>query len=749
MKRSSKWKKALALVLAFSLVSMQPGSTLFASEAGSPEEPILLEQEIGEAVMSAGEDVSDDALEDAGALAMIKEAVSFELKEEADELKAYKAGEDYVEHQAFFSAESREEAEKVAAEYGAVLDSYGDGVAVIRFEETVQQVMSQAASIKSATKAIQPDYIVHALEAPKVQYVKIPQNAPKAEIEKLNESFGVSSLGLGAFFTENVGTYGITEYYTDPHVIDNWQWYHDVIGDTYAYENRVTGKGIKVAVIDTGINPDHEDLEHYDGKGYDFVNSDSDPTDDNGHGSHCAGIIGATGNNGCGGVGIAPEAKLTAYKVLAEDGRGMTSNIVKAVNRAVQDGADVISMSLGGGGASSDFQKAINNARQKGCVVVAAAGNENTDTKSYPAAYDNVIAVAASDHDGNLSWFSNFGNWVDVVAPGGNATSQGAPTEQRAYDNIFSCYYEDSSSYYCMSGTSMACPVVAGLVALLMSANDQLQSGKPAAVDAISSIIIGTTDGKEYKSDYGTMTGMIQAEPAVRAALEGNIPTISSNNIAIANPAGFIGAGSISKGGSLQLKLVDQDTGNVLKASKAKWKSSNTDDITVQNGKIKCTSDAFTGASSTITATLEDGGTATFEATVVPKFSQFGIWRTYPLVEGGNVRVQNKLGYTSQLVYGSTYTEYTLLNPSSLVSSYGNLYLWYQTGKTSYRGTMANNTFKYRVIVPKKNVAVASVQENGDPASIYFKKPGTYTIKFKTTDGSNKVFSVKFKVFSF
>jgi len=226
------------------------------------------------------------------------------------------------------------------------------------------------------------------------------------------------------------------------------------------------GEGIKVAVIDTGINYLHEDLQaNYKG-GYDFVNKDSDPFDDNGHGTHCAGIIAAADNN-IAVVGVAPKASLYALKVLNSAGSGYTSDIIAAIQWAISNGINVISMSLGSSVGSTALQQACDAAFTSGIVVVAAAGNNGAARIGtnilYPARYTNVIAVGATDQNNLRASFSNTGPELDLMAPGVNIISDYidvTPNDGMNRDTLY------------MSGTSMATPHVAGTVALILKSDE-------------------------------------------------------------------------------------------------------------------------------------------------------------------------------------------------------------------------------------------------------------------------------------
>lgn len=206
--------------------------------------------------------------------------------------------------------------------------------------------------------------------------------------------------------------------------------------------------------------------------GYDFVDGDRNPNDANGHGTHCAGIAAASTNNGIGIAGTAPNASIYAVRVLDASGSGSLNDVADGVVHAADNGAKVISLSLGSTGASSTLEDAVNYAWDKGSVVVAAAGNAGNTVKNYPAAYSNAIAVASTDRNDRKSSFSTYGSWVDVAAPG---------------SDIYSTY--PTNTYSSLSGTSMATPHVAGVAGLLASqgkSNSSIRSAIQDSADKIS-----------------------------------------------------------------------------------------------------------------------------------------------------------------------------------------------------------------------------------------------------------------------
>ncbi|MEM3695536.1 MAG: S8 family serine peptidase [Candidatus Bathyarchaeia archaeon] len=230
------------------------------------------------------------------------------------------------------------------------------------------------------------------------------------------------------------------------------QWALQKINAEYAWNTTVGTHNIRVAVIDTGVDWRHPDLiGNYIPLGYDWVNNDADPMDDNGHGTHCAGIIAATLNNGIGIAGIA-QVEIIAEKALDRYGSGAEDDLAQAIIHAVQQNASIISMSWGGNFNSSLLYEAIKFAYESGVLLVASAGNARSDAKSYPAAYDEVIAVSATDQYDKPAFFTNFGEWIELAAPG-----------VQIYSTV------PGNDYNYKSGTSMSCPHVSGVAALVWS----------------------------------------------------------------------------------------------------------------------------------------------------------------------------------------------------------------------------------------------------------------------------------------
>jgi thermitase len=207
-----------------------------------------------------------------------------------------------------------------------------------------------------------------------------------------------------------------------------------------------------IAILDTGIQRDHPDLDAKIVAGYDFVDGDTEPDDGHGHGTAVAGTSAAETNNGEGGAGTCPECKLMPVRVLDNSGTGTLVDVVNGINFAADNGAKVVNLSLGGFGNVATLQNAVDYAWDQGVFLACAAGNDNASRPTYPAGYSNCFAVAASTSSDERASFSNYGLWVEVAAPG---------------VSIVTTWIDNTYTY--ASGTSVAAPHVAGLAGLLAS----------------------------------------------------------------------------------------------------------------------------------------------------------------------------------------------------------------------------------------------------------------------------------------
>lgn len=271
-----------------------------------------------------------------------------------------------------------------------------------------------------------------------------------------------------------------------------------------------TGKGtIKVCVIDTGIDHGHADLAgNVVSIGYNAVANSQSAMDDNGHGTHCAGTIGAVGNNGVGVAGVAWNVSLIGCKFLTSGGSGYTSDAIECISYCRSQGAKITSNSWGGGDYSQALYNEILTELNMGNLFIAAAGNENRDVDrrpSYPASYDlpNIISVGSTTETDAKSPFSNFGSaGVDLMAPG---------------SNIISTY--PGSSYVSLSGTSMAAPHVTGAAALIWQYAPQLTATQ------IKSLLITTVDPIPDLRSYCLSGGRLNVSRALERATLSTMPS--------------------------------------------------------------------------------------------------------------------------------------------------------------------------------------------------------------------------------
>lgn len=263
------------------------------------------------------------------------------------------------------------------------------------------------------------------------------------------------------------------------------QWGLTNVNAQEAWEHaRVSPISARIAILDTGVNSNHQDLR---GKVIHQANFSSSETveDIHGHGTHVAGIAAALTNNGNGIAGISyNSAGIMNIKVLGDTGSGTHSDVAEGIIYAANQGAHVINMSLGSTNSNETLRIAVNYAYTKGVLLVGAAGNNSSSTLHYPAAYNEVLAVAATNQSNELATFSNYGSWVEVAAPGQDILS------------TFSEESEDSMTQYRVaSGTSQAAPIISGLAGLIKATNPSLTNSQIRSIiqrAAIQSVSGGT-----------------------------------------------------------------------------------------------------------------------------------------------------------------------------------------------------------------------------------------------------------------
>jgi subtilisin len=320
----------------------------------------------------------------------------------------------------------------------------------------------------------------------------IAGRVPENNIEKLKKNPRV------AYVEDDIIFEATTDEYTS-----SWGVQH--IGSHIVYDNGITGAGVKIAVLDTGIDYNHEDLDNNYKGGIGFVqdvNGVVNPSnyDDStySHGTHVGGIIAAE-NNGIGVVGVAPNAEIYAIKVLDGAGFGISSWIISGIEWAVENDMDIVTMSIEGSGYSQSLQEACDSAYNSGLLLVAAGGNSYGGGVRYPAAFDSVIAVTATDADDQQASFSSIGPEIELAAPGVgiNSTIKGG-------------------DYGYLSGTSTAAPHVTGVAALILSSDfqdangDGVKNNSDIRILLHNAIDLGTT-GRDNIFGYG----LVDAQKAV------------------------------------------------------------------------------------------------------------------------------------------------------------------------------------------------------------------------------------------
>ena len=342
-----------------------------------------------------------------------------------------------------------------------------------------------------------------------VSFKKKPSKDELELIQKNLQAISLNQLDNTIIFrSENMSTTELIDYFTkrenvefaEPNYLymqnqieppndflytEQYQWNLPVIQTEAGWDLTQGNEDIVIAVVDTGVDLNHPDLKNRLTKGFNVIENNQFPDDDNGHGTHVAGIIASETNNTEGVAGITWYNKIMPIKAMEAGGYGTTFDIAKGIVWAVDHGADVINLSLGNYQPSALMKKAVDYAYQNNVVLIAAAGNDNTDQPSFPAAYPEVIGVSAIDYNGIRASFSNFGDYIDVAAPG---------------VQIPSTYF--NQQYAALSGTSMASPHVSALAGLILSANPKLQNKEVIQIIKNSAYDLGKR-GADREFGYG------------------------------------------------------------------------------------------------------------------------------------------------------------------------------------------------------------------------------------------------------
>ena len=322
--------------------------------------------------------------------------------------------------------------------------------------EVLVGVSETADGMKAAVEQSVPGNarVVH--ENEDLNYVAVKFPAQAAAVARTNFIEAVTKKDHIKYAEENT-TYEALYLPNDPRYDD--QYADQQIDAPTAWDETLGSSDVTVAVVDQGVKYDHPDLTDNmrSDPGTDFVDGDSDPYPDDLteeiHGTHVSGIAAASIDNGTGVTGIG-NSTLISGRALSEEGSGSTSDIADGIQWAADQGADVINLSLGGGGYTQTMKNAVSYATGQGALVVAAAGNDGTQGVSYPAGYSECLAVSALDPDESLASYSQYGDSVELAAPG---------------TNVLSTWPEPGTQYNSISGTSMATPAVAGTAGLTLA----------------------------------------------------------------------------------------------------------------------------------------------------------------------------------------------------------------------------------------------------------------------------------------
>ncbi len=404
-----------------------------------------------------------------------------------------------------------------------VMGDFVPGRLLVKFKESV--ITSIAADVLAEYGAT----TLANLYASPVQLVQVPEGKELALVEMLNADPRVD-------YAEPDYIYWAFGAPNDPHF--SKQWAHTERMQSAAAWDISTGSNtVMIAVIDTGIDETHPDLAAKIVAGYDFVENDANPHDLNGHGTHVAGIAAAIANNSVGVAGMSWGARIMPVRVLNAVGSGTNSGITNGITWAYQHGAKVLNLSLGGPTYSTSMQDAVTAATNAGSLVIAAMGNcraagvgcPTANPTAYPAAYSNVVAVAATNLNDTYAYYSQYGSHCDIAAPGGAMTYLHDP------GGIYSTlptYSVDmtgdgfSLNYDYLQGTSMATPYVSGLAALIWSVTP---SFTPAQVQQVMETTAVDLGAPGWDATYGH--GRINALAALQS-ISLTAPTLSP----ISNP---------------------------------------------------------------------------------------------------------------------------------------------------------------------------------------------------------------------
>lgn len=397
-------------------------------------------------------------------------------------------------------------------------ETYAPGEIIVKFKDDVSRQQAAAAQADLGATLVSTNAQIG------INLLRIPADKTVEEMVTIFSSrpdveYAEPNYIAHAFMTPN-----------DPYYV--YQWHMPLISMPAAWDQSTGIPGVVVAVIDCGVAyetygaytqaPDLAGTHFV--AGYDFVNNDSHPDDDCAHGTHVTGTIAQTTNNSLGVTGVAFNCSIMPVKVLDASGNGTYTAIVNGITYAADNGAEVINMSLGGASGSTALQDAVIYAYNAGVTIVCAAGNAGTSAPQYPASYTQCISVSAIRYNKDYPSYSSYGSTIDVCAPGGDVTVD--QNGDGYVDGVLQQTHDGTNygtfGYYFYDGTSMACPHVAGLAALLISKN-----GGTMTPDAVRAAIQNTAEDlgpAGWDQHYGY--GLINANAALLTI--GNNPPVAA-----------------------------------------------------------------------------------------------------------------------------------------------------------------------------------------------------------------------------
>ncbi len=495
-------------------------------------------------------------------------------------------GVDYAEDEVVYLADSKEHAEEVAKAYSGTLKSFEYGVAVIDLSEaevSVAEAYALAFDEDVELPVVTPNFFYH-IEEPieidpehfgelNVEGVETADSSLEGSSDEASEETSEEiEVGEEADFTfDSVDSWNNArnnlKLFNDPFLTptsSSYQWHHEMI-ETYAAWEALGEEGlkncekVKVGVIDSGVLTSHKEFNGATGGGPSYGN----------HGTHVAGLIAANRNNGAGGAGVAPGAKIISYASALSD-----SDIMAKLRQAKNDGVWVINMSFGGPVMNANFQSVVDEVYRAGVTLVAAMGNECANDISYPAYCNHVIAVASVNEGGQASFFTTTGSWCDIAAPGSNIWSTNT-----------------DGGYVMMSGTSMATPIVAGACALYMAKYGHVSP------DAMEKALKSSTKGN---AGPGTGKGILNVAKLLNVkgtSIDRTITQLSADKKSVT-----LGYGTKDSANAVvTVTAKDKKKTTVSSGVTYKWTSSNSDIVAVSGNGAKATLSAKGAGSAKVT----------------------------------------------------------------------------------------------------------------------------------------------------